>query len=79
MTHAKTSTLAFIVLQTCFQNFQLTQKSREATAPLAPLLPTPMLYYLDCCSWCSGTIAKNQEGKTGMVPSNFLEPLEEGQ
>ena len=43
MTHTKTSTLAFISLQTCFPNFQLTQKSRGATAPLAPLLPTPML------------------------------------
>ena len=44
MTHTKTSSLAFISLQTCFPNFQLNQKSRGMTAPLAPLLPTPMHY-----------------------------------
>ena len=46
MTHTITSSLAFISLQTCFQNFHLNQKSRGATTPLAPLLPTPMLKVL---------------------------------
>ena len=32
----------YFTLWTCFQNFQLNQKSRGATAPLAPLLPTPI-------------------------------------
>ena len=37
MTHPKTSSLAFISLQTCFPNFQLNQKSRGVTAPLLPM------------------------------------------
>ena len=41
MTHTKTSSLAFISLQTCFPN------SRGVTAPLTPLLPTPMLVYVN--------------------------------
>ena len=59
MTHAKTSTLAFIVLQTCFQYFQLNQKSRGATAPLAPLLPTPMDFV--CRNSCLRAFAWLQE------------------
>ena len=43
MTHTKTSILTFISLQTCFPNFLFNQKSRGATAPLAPLLPTHRL------------------------------------
>ena len=37
----KNKYFAFILLQTCFRNFQLNQKSRGR--PLAPLLPTPMI------------------------------------
>ena len=40
MTH--TIVLAFIPLLTYFSNFHLSQKSRGATTPLAPLLPTSM-------------------------------------
>ena len=40
MTQTKTSTLAFISLQTCFQNFQLNQKSRGGDCP-----PRPPVFY----------------------------------
>ena len=68
MTHTKTSSLAFISLQTCLLNFQLNQKSRGDDCPPASYAYALIQVSICCTSLTSSTMANGVTIFTHVFP-----------